>query len=148
MIYSMGYQEAIQSVHDCIKNNDRSKWWPKVLRVENGSTIYNIDGEECSAYCVSHGEANGLIQLCKYPSMPCVIYALSVDEQFYPMDILVGYLNKKDGNIIMADGDDVYPYIYHNRLGKHGLPSIPIGTKWIIAAALRDDLRKSVALNE
>ena len=164
------YSDVIKHVNECIRNDNRDTWWPKIIRIEGGKKIHLINGIEAGASGSdgsSFGDAssNALLRIVIDEKLPCTLFAYDVKCNIHNVDIIVGFLDKEK-NLTLAWDKRVYPmigisignifedgkrkFIDHNTSKENmvftKIPNIPENTKWIIACSLNTKNRKIVAL--
>lgn len=142
------YINAVNLINDCVMSDDRSTWWPCVVghSLKDGSDI--IDGQEYKAklndtYPDAH--RNALLRLVEGgDAVECVLFAYAVKYGIMPVDVVIGFLGDQESALTPAwDGRCVFPMIGVPCGWK---PGVPVGSKWIVAAALNRNLRRAVAL--
>lgn len=89
------YNAAMEAVRDCVLNDDRSTWFPKILHtLEDGRQIHDIDGVKASV-CPRNNAAltRSLLRLVVDESLPCALFAYPAADGVQAVDVLVGWLD-------------------------------------------------------
>jgi hypothetical protein len=153
------YIDAINSVNNAIKNDNKEIWWPNIIRIEGNSKIHLIDGiEACSTDSDNDSHTNSLLRL---KDKPCAIFAYDIKYGIQLSDILVGFMSNDKTFLKMAwdNSSRVFPmigqisgkdnqgtYIQWDCKTFINVPEPPKNTKWIIAASLNTEYREAVNL--
>ena len=140
------YNDAIHAVNDCVVNDDRTTWWPKIKRIEGNRKIHDINGEECGSSGgngTSYEDAmhNALLRLVIDKSLPCALFVYPVKDGIQLMDIIVGFLDEEHEFRLACNNKHIYPMIGNST----EVPNIPTNTKWIVGAALNTNYRRAVS---
>ena len=134
------YIQAIEFVNACVRNDDRSTWFPKIKAIDNKTQLHDINGVYVMG--VHDARANSILRLTLDDKLPCVLYAYPAEFGIKQQDVLVGFI-KNDNKLQLAwDDKRVFPasaFPVHN-------PPLPRNAKWIIAASLNLHCRRAITL--
>ena len=137
--------EAIEACNKCVSEDDRSSWWPRVVRSEGTDAILDVDGTEARCCCGPSdlGNSYALLRLVADESRICALFAYPAKDGIRPVDVVVGFLDKDRGMTLAWDGERVLPMI-----GNQAVVNVapPPDAEWIVAAAFQKDHRRAISL--
>lgn len=147
MEHKQKFIEAINACNSCILEDDRTTWYPKVVRIEGPRKILEVYGQECGIYGTDTADdscSNALWHLVMDKTRKCAIHVYPRKCGFRPLDVLVGYMNKEKKLTLAWENDRVLPMI-GNCSNNACKPTIPPDAHWIVAAAFQYEYRRAIS---
>ena len=131
------YTQAIEFVNECVRNDDREKWWPKIVRIhENNMKTHEINGVQVTSgadtnNAFNDAHSNSIFRLVLDETLPCALYAYPAQLGITTQDIIVGFMGDDNKLQLAWDGVRV-----HLNIGQCGFTQpVPRDAKWIIGAS-------------